>query len=311
MKVNRIYQIVAIIVIVVLSSVILFIPNPIGQKYPWTYQNIQDKKKELISVSETLSDNERKIQSLKQNLQDLKKREKDSAEDVSQLKKGMKDYDLQIDIPSFLITLEQKAYETGVDLLIGYNSLITTKGSSSTQDPTLDENGSPAESSTEGGVVDEKGEQGTPQENKASEKTTEGIEVNESTTKENSTSETTTKGTEVNESTTKENGTSETTTKGTEANDSTANTEDSKDGENKEEDKGPKIDNNVKIPTIDSIDVTTIPIEVKGTFFKVRDYLKFLDELGLIEPSSVKMTTDGMEVTAEITLNIFHWKGVE
>lgn len=277
--------------IVVLSSVILFIPNPIGQKYPWTYQNIQDKKKELISVSETLSDNERKIQSLKQNLQDLKKREKDSAEDVSQLKKGMKDSDLQIDIPSFLITLEQKAYETGVDLLIGYNSLITTKGSSSTQDPTLDENGAPAESSTEGGVVDEKSEQGTPQENKASEKTTEGIEVNESTTK--------------------ENGTSETTTKGTEENDSTANTEDSKDGENKEEDKGPKIDNNVKIPTIDSIDVTTIPIEVKGTFFKVRDYLKFLDELGLIEPSSVKMKTDGMEVTAEITLNIFHWKGVE
>ena len=291
MKVNRIYQIVAIIVIVVLSSVILFIPNPIGQKYPWTYQNIQDKKKELISVSETLSDNERKIQSLKQNLQDLKKREKDSAEDVSQLKKGMKDSDLQIDIPSFLITLEQKAYETGVDLLIGYNSLITTKGSSSTQDPTLDENGAPAESSTEGGVVDEKSEQGTPQENKASEKTTEGIEVNESTTKENGDSEKTTKETEVNESTTK--------------------TEDSKDGENKEEDKGPKIDNNVKIPTIDSIDVTTIPIEVKGTFFKVRDYLKFLDELGLIEPSSVKMTTDGMEVTAEITLNIFHWKGVD
>ena len=296
MKVNRIYQIVAIIVIVVLSSVILFIPNPIGQKYPWTYQNIQDKKKELISVSETLSDNERKIQSLKQNLQDLKKREKDSAEDVSQLKKGMKDSDLQIDIPSFLITLEQKAYETGVDLLIGYNSLITTKGSSSTQDPTLDENGAPAESSTEGGVteggvVDEKGEQGIPQENKASEKTTEGIEVNESNTK--------------------ENGDSEKTTKGTEANDSTAKTEDSKDGENKEEDKGPKIDNNVKIPTIDSIDVTTIPIEVKGTFFKVRDYLKFLDELGLIEPSSVKMTTDGMEVTAEITLNIFHWKGVD
>ena len=291
MKVNRIYQIVAIIMIVVLSSVILFIPNPIGQKYPWTYQNIQDKKKELISVSETLSDNERKIQSLKQNLQDLKKREKDSAEDVSQLKKGMKDSDLQIDIPSFLITLEQKAYETGVNLLIGYNSLITTKGSSSTQDPTLDENGAPAESSTEGGVVDEKSEQGTPQENKASEKTTEGIEVNESTTKENGDSEKTTKETEVNESTTK--------------------TEDSKDGENKEEDKGPKIDNNVTIPTIDSIDVTTIPIEVKGTFFKVRDYLKFLDELGLIEPSSVKMTTDGMEVTAEITLNIFHWKGVD
>lgn len=283
--------------IVVLSSVILFIPNPIGQKYPWTYQNIQDKKKELISVSGTLSDNERKIQSLKQNLQDLKRREKDVAEDVSQLKKGIKDSDLQIDIPSFLITLEQKAYETGVDLLIGYNSLITTKGSSSTQEPTLDENGAPAESSTEGGVNDGKSEQGTPQENKASEKTTEGIEVNQSTSKENGETDKTTKGTEASESTTKE------------VNESTTKTEASKDGENKEEDKGPKINNNVTIPTIDSIDVTTIPIEVKGTFFKVRDYLKFLDELGLIEPSSVKMTTDGMEVTAEITLNIFHGKG--
>lgn len=283
--------------IIVLSSVILFIPNPIGQKYPWTYQNIQKKKNELISVSETLSGNERKIQSLKQNLQDLQKREKDVAGDVSQLKKGMKDSDLQIDIPSFLITLEQKAYETGVDLLIGYNSLITTKGSSSNQDPTLDENGAPAESSTEGGVNDGKSEQGTPQENKASEKTTEGIEVNQSTSKENGETDKTTKGTEASESTTKE------------VNESTTKTEASKDGENKEEDKGPKINNNVKIPTIDSIDVTTIPIEVKGTFFKVRDYLKFLDELGLIEPSSVKMTTDGQVVTAEITLNIFHGKG--
>lgn len=283
--------------IIVLSSVILFIPNPIGQKYPWTYQNIQKKKNELISVSETLSGNERKIQSLKQNLQDLQKREKDVAGDVSQLKKGMKDSDLQIDIPSFLITLEQKAYETGVDLLIGYNSLITTKGSSSNQEPTLDENGDPAESSTEGGVNDGKSEQGTPQENKASEKTTEGIEVNQSTSKENGKTDKTTKGTEASESTTKE------------VNESTTKTEASKDGENKEEDKGPKINNNVKIPTIDSIDVTTIPIEVKGTFFKVRDYLKFLDELGLIEPSSVKMTTDGQVVTAEITLNIFHGKG--
>ena len=281
MKANRIriYQILAIIMIVVLSAVILFMPNLIEQKYPWTYQNIQEKKNELISVSETLSGNEREIQHLKQNLQDLKKREKEAAEDVSQLKKGMKDADLQRDIPSFLITLEQKAYETGVDLLIGYNSLITTKGSSSHQAPT-------AESSTEGGVDDDKSGQGTPQENKASDKTTEGIEVNESTTKENKASDKTTKETEANESTTK--------------------AKDSKDGENKEEDKGPKINNNVKIPTIDSIDVTTIPIEIKGTFFKVRDYLKFLDELGLVEPSSIKMTTDGLEVTAEITLNIFH-----
>ena len=121
--------------------------------------------------------------------------------------------------------------------------------------------------------------------------------MNQSTSKENVETDKTTKGTEANESTTKE------------VNESTTKTEASKDGENKEEDKGPKIDNNVKIPTIDSIDVTTIPIEVKGTFFKVRDYLKFLDELGLIEPSSVKMTTDGQVVTAEITLNIFHGKG--
>ncbi len=301
MKANRIkiYQILAIIMIVVLSAVILFMPNLIEQKYPWTYQNIQDKKNELVSVSETLSGNEREIQHLKQNLQDLKKREKKAAEDVSQLKKGMKDADFQRDIPSFLITLEQKAYETGVDLLIGYNSLITTKGSSSHQDPT-------AESSTEGGVDDDKSGQGTPQENKTSDKTTEGIEVNESTTKENKASDKTTKETEANESTT---GDPEKTTKETEVNGSTTKAEDTKDGENKEEDKGPKINNNVKIPTIDSIDVTTIPIEIKGTFFKVRDYLKFLDELGLVEPSSIKMTTDGLEVTAEITLNIFHGEG--
>lgn len=262
--------------IVILSAVILFMPDLIEQKYPWTYQNIQDKKSELISVSETLSSNEREIQYLKQNLKDLEKREEEVAENVFQLKKGMKDSDFQIDIPSFLITLEQKAYEGEVDLLIGYNSLKTTKGSISYQEPPiLDENGVPVESSVEGELDESQSEQDTPQENGAPE----GVEANESTPE------------------------------GIEVNKSTAETEDSKDGENKEEDKGPEINNNAEIPVIDSIDVTTIPIEIKGTFFKVRDYLKFLDELGLIEPSSIKMTTNGLKITAEITLNIFHGEG--
>lgn len=265
--------------IVSLSVVILFMPNLIEQKYPWTYQNIQDKKNELISMSETLSGNEREIQQSKQDLQDLEKREEKAAEDVFQLKKGMKDSDFQIDIPSFLITLEQKAYESEVDLLIGYNSLTTTEGSTSQEAPLLDENGIPVDPSVEGEPDDYQSEQGTPQENGTPEANPE----------ENEAHETPTEGIEVNKSTTK--------------------TEDSKDGENKEEDKGPEINSNVEIPAIDSIDVTTIPIEIKGTFFKVRDYLKFLDELGLIEPSSITMTTDGLEVTAEITLNIFHGEG--
>lgn len=266
--------------IVILSVVILFMPNLIEQKYPWTYQNIQDKKNELISVSGTLSGNEREIQSLKQNLQDLEKREEEASEDVFQLKKGMKGSDFQIDIPSFLITLEQKAYEGEVELLIGYNSLVTTEGSTSSQEkPILDENGIPIEYSPEGELDDSQSEQGTPQENGDPEATTEEAKANKSTNE------------------------------GIEVNKSTNETEGSKDGENKEEDKGPEINNNVEIPVIDSIDVTTIPIEIKGTFFKVREYLKFLDELGLIEPSSVKMTTDGLEVTADITLNIFHGEG--
>ena len=290
LKSNRIYQILAIIMIVILSVVILFMPNLIEQKYPWTYQNIQDKKNELISVSGTLSGNEREIQSLKQNLQDLEKREEEASEDVFQLKKGMKGSDFQIDIPSFLITLEQKAYEGEVDLLIGYNSLVTTEGSNSPQEkPILDENGIPIEYSPEGGLDDYQSEQGTPQENGAPEATTEGVEVNKSPNE----------GIEVNKST----------PEGIEVNKSTTETEGSKDGENKEEDKGPEINNNVEIPAIDSIDVTTIPIKVQGTFFKVRDYLKFLDEVGLIEPSSIMMTTDGLGVTAEITLNIFHGEG--
>lgn len=266
--------------IVILSVVILFMPNLIEQKYPWTYQNIQDKKNELVSVSGTLSSNEREIQSSKQNLQDLEKREEEASEDVFQLKKGMKGSDFQIDIPSFLITLEQKAYEGEVELLIGYNSLVTTEGSNSPQDkPILDENGIPIEYSPEGGLDDYQREQGTPQENGAPETNPEGVEVNESTPE------------------------------GIEVNKSTNETEGSKDGENEEEDKGPEINNNVEIPAIDSIDVTTIPIKVQGTFFKVRDYLKFLDEVGLIEPSSITMTTDGLGVTAEITLNIFHGEG--
>lgn len=263
--------------IVSLSAVILFMPDLIEQKYPWTYQNIQNKKNELISMSETLSGNEREIQYSKQNLQDLEKREEEAAEDVFQLKKGMKGSDFQIDIPSFLITLEQKAYESEVELLIGYNSLTTTKNSTSQDEPVLDENGVPVYPPVEGELDDYQSEQGTPQENGATETAPEGTEVK--------------------------------TPEGIEVNESTAETEGSKDGENKEEDEGLEINNSVEIPVIDSIDVTTIPIEIKGTFFNVRSYLKFLDELGLIEPSSITMTTNGLEVTAKITLNIFHGEG--
>lgn len=57
---------------------------------------------------------------------------------------------------------------------------------------------------------------------------------------------------------------------------------------------------------IEGIGVAVIPIRVKGSYHNVRNYLKYLDKIGMIEPSSAQITSDGKSLTANIILNVFH-----
>lgn len=61
-------------------------------------------------------------------------------------------------------------------------------------------------------------------------------------------------------------------------------------------------------PNIEGIDVTVIPISISGSYSRVRDYIKYLDEVGMIEPSSVTLKSEGDKVTSSVVLNVFHGK---
>lgn len=57
---------------------------------------------------------------------------------------------------------------------------------------------------------------------------------------------------------------------------------------------------------IQGINVTVIPIDIKGNYNNVRSYIKYLDKIGMIEPSSVKLTSMGNSIEGSVVLNVFH-----
>ena len=63
---------------------------------------------------------------------------------------------------------------------------------------------------------------------------------------------------------------------------------------------------NSSIPEIPGINVNTIPIQISGSYANVRNYIRYLDEVGMIEPSSVVLMSEGRKVSGSVMLNIFH-----
>lgn len=88
--------------------------------------------------------------------------------------------------------------------------------------------------------------------------------------------------------------------------DSTSEDNDSKDNDEKPEDNEVDNEEEQEVAQVAGLDVTTIPITIEGTYSNVRNFIKYLDELGMIEPSSVTLTSEEKKVKGEIVLNVFH-----
>lgn len=57
---------------------------------------------------------------------------------------------------------------------------------------------------------------------------------------------------------------------------------------------------------IEGIDVAVIPITIEGSYYNVRNYIKYLDKIGMIEPSSVVLTSEEKIIRGQVILNVFH-----
>lgn len=252
LKSKQLWQILAIIAIIVASVILLFVPEAIDNKYPYTYQNIQDKNDDVNSLNQALLSNEGTIQTFIQRLEEIKKEDEVIKEEAFKIRKGIKETDFELHIPSVLIALEQNAIKNNVEIIIDYNSMQGTAGVGETSQPVPSQ---PAPSN----------------ENEVSE----GVTITE---------EETTGETETGE---EQEGA------------------DKSEQENKSTPK-PMPTPSSSIPKIPGINVNTIPIQISGSYANVRNYIRYLDEVGMIEPSSVILMSEGRKVSGSVMLNIFH-----
>lgn len=58
---------------------------------------------------------------------------------------------------------------------------------------------------------------------------------------------------------------------------------------------------------IEGMNVATVPLSIEGSYKNVRDYVKYLDEVEMLEPTSVKISSsDGKTVKASIVISVFY-----
>lgn len=245
-----------ILLLIILAGVLLFFPDLIENKYPYSYQALATKKQQVETNNSTLYQNEGRISSSIDSLEDIKSKEVISEAQALEVRKGIKESDFELKVSSILISLEQRAYENNVDLNIAYSLIKHTSGSGEINDYEA-----PIETPNEEAPVD--GTVETPTEEVKDKDVV--VEVKP--------------------------------------------TEEVKD-ENVKDDKTEPIFSEDRINAgavyIEGIDVAVIPIVVEGSYYNLRNYIKYLDQIGMIEPSSITLTSNEKIVTATIILNVFH-----
>ena len=279
---KQILQFLAILTIIIASVVLLFLPNLIQDRYPYSYPRVSEGKENVESLNRELISNESIIENTIIDLEETEVIEKEVAEKEFNVRKGIIEEDFELHIPSILIKLEQEAIENNLDLVIDYNSM-TTSGDSGYSDYLTEEEyqgfdeserGNPNEHFDEDDLSDEDGFSGGQVFAQESEEQ-DGISITENVDENNNDDETTEQ-------------------ENSESNDRQENPDDEFDR------------HKYTIPAIEGINVTTIPLGISGSFYNVRNYIRFLDEVGMIEPSSVIITSEGRNVSASIVINIFH-----
>ena len=292
-KITKEQKYMVSIFFVIITSVILFL-YPEIVKYPYSFTSIEEKKSSIEQANSQLISNETSIKQLAKEKEATELEENNVNNEALRLKRNINSDDFKLDIPSLLISLEQKANEKSLKLNIHYDKIQTVKDAGS-------------EISGQGEDVGSKDQTANPDTNTDNKVTSENSNEKTDSNKQSAENKT------AQETVKDANGT--TTTEQTKTGDS-ANTEKTVGGqpvENKEnDDKASKsdefTDEDLKkgLLTINGLDTTIVPIVVIGSYSEVRSYIKYLDELGLIEPSFVELESKEKKVTAKIVLNIFN-----
>ena len=183
------------------------------------------------------------------------------------LKQGIKKEDLSIHMPSILISLEQNANKNKVDLTIEYDKIETHLSN---------------QGNIEGEISDIE----------------ENINNKEKDHTDNLNKEATEKDTKKDEEIRIDNKSNENEEVVIEKKEESKNVVDTH-----EIDKA--IVRNL-IPNIEEINITTVPIKIKGKYSDIREFVRYLDTVDYLEPSFVDLSSNGEDVVGVILIHIFH-----
>lgn len=277
---QKVYML-SLILVVLFSLVLFFFPETI--KYPYSYSAIQDKKVLVSDGNNNLNSKEKEIEKYASQRESLEKSKLEEKKEALTLKKNIKSSDFKLDIPSLLISLEQKSYDNNIELKIHYDKIaaISAEQGPAQESQPQTEQGQNQEPQTEQAQNKEgtQSEQGQPQSKEGTESQTEQNQAENQQTLAGKPVENNSQNTQGQE-----------------------NTEENKASEDPFD--SANLQNSAL--KIDGLNTTIVPITIKGNFSEVRDYIKYLDELGMIEPSTVSIKSTGKKVTAKVVLNVFH-----
>lgn len=270
------------IIVVAVTIVLLFYPNA---GYPYSYVNLQEKRETAEANNEKLIDNEKSISSKRNELEQLEIKKNKIHSEASELKRNINEDDFIMRMPDFLISMEQEAYKNKITLNIAYGEIQTITSSSRGPGWQNYEQDRLNHEQKEDPNTREQ-QDGKPDENQPNLDGSNEVDGTNNEANENEQG--------------RQNGQDSKSERDAE------NEQDSKDEENSESEGFTKEEIQNGILYVEGLDVTVIPIQIKGSYHSVRSYIQYLDKIGMIAPSSVVLESEGKKVKGKIILNVFH-----
>lgn len=266
MKKKDLVSIGAIVVVIVSSTILFFFPSIVG--YDKSYVSIGEKKEQFEENNNKMTANEAKIEKLKQDMETAYDAAKKKDEYADLLESKVNEDDFVLNKSALLITMDQEAKKNNVDLHVEYSKIVSS-----------DSTGSP---NVESDLEENKQNSDTSGNDKPTPDT--NVTVEENNQQQNTEQ--------------RENGTDTT----------TQNQDDTQDVDSSKNKGTSFTDEEISKGTvvIEGMQTTVVPIQIKGTYADISNYIEFLDTVGLIKPSSVYLESKGDKLQGKVILNVIH-----
>ena len=272
---KRALQVLAIVLILTGTIITMFYPERIN--YNYSLKGIKDKQSNIKDLKNQLSSNKSIIEEKTADLDMTQKLANESQKKANLIRRNMKKESLTMHIPSLLITLEQNAIKNKIDLHIKYNEIKTYSDENTeiNKDNKANNEDEDVEKNKDKQVDKDKNVKYEEAEDEA-----QTIEENKITKTEN---------------------------------DEEIKIEEEEEGENEKEvvidetsKRNEEKQKTSKIPSIEGISVTLVPISIEGSYKNMREYLRFLDKIDFLEPNNIYMISDGDSIKGNVIIYIFH-----